>query len=668
MPQNPKPTAYQKLAAQLQLLRSRGASRERIQQEIDHFKTAMDAKSKAERALTGAEKVAGFASKMGSGATFGLLDEAVGVFDEDAKNEQRFLQKQFSEEQPAVAFGAEVLGSLAMPGSVLKAAPRTAKILPRVTREAGRMLPKVSLGKAGTVLAEGAIQGGLAGFGNAEGDVGDRLGETATGAVMGSVAAGALGGAAKMAGKTVGNALDRVGVRTPRQARTMEQIADGLGDTDIAAGRARLAELQARRLGGETMVADVLPQGEGALRQAATSNRTVRSTVDTELRERSNRLANAADDRFSEYTESPRVSGDKARAERLKKAQDEAGPLYEQSRAEAAAYDPAVSEPDFVMPEVLKRPRIQAAVRRVIADDPERFAGNVFADPKLSHDVLDQAYKDMGEDIRYLTSKVRAKTATAAERRSVKRMIRDRDKLKAAISVRSPTYPKALDKYAGEIAHRDAYDLGSQRAPADMIPEQMAALEPATVPDFKQAKAEALRGRVPNQDIGEFARFSDVLKPIGTREAAETFKATWGEKAYREYVADLLEMAKLQRMRGGVGESTTVDKLMEQAQGDPEAIASFLRNALTGDVGGALRSAAAGSSKVTQVLDRLRRSETGRQRAEFLTQRGDDKVKAALDYIEKLRAEGKLPRPRNWKRPNVTAATARIAGSAAGQP
>lgn len=627
----PEKTTTQKMRENLAYLRSKGASRERIQQEIDRWDADLQQESANERKLSGVEKVAAVGSKLGSGATFGLLDEALDVTGISDKEEHRFLQRQLSEENPALAMGAEVAGGLAMPGSIFSAPAKLAKTA--TAAEKARRAVRV----VGTPLAEGFAQGGLAGVGNAEGSLEERLQGGLEGGTAGSVVAGAISGVGRGVGAARRAAASKRGVHTP----TLDELVMRTPDEDIAVARTRYSELQGRNLGSEATVADVLPQGEAALRAQATASKGTRSKVDATLRDRSNRLANTADDRLSQHTGTERMSGAKGRAERLKKAQEEAGPLYEQSRQEAAAYDMTNAEPDFTTPEVLNRPRIAQAVKRVIRDDPERFAGNVFSDPKLSHDVLDQAYKDMGEDIRYLQAKVKAKTATAAERRSVKRMIRDRTHLKDAISVRSETYPKALDTYAGEIAHRDAFDMGGKNTPADMIPDEMSVLDAATVPDYKQGKVGTLRANVPNADLGEFARFSDVLAPVANREKAEVFKATFGEKAYKEYLADLLEMAKLQRMKAGAGESTTVDKLIEQMQANPDLL-GIAGQLAQGNMGAAARGIVGKAMDLTP-LDRLLASQKQSGiNADFLLRSGDD-VPKTLEEMVGLREAAKKP-------------------------
>jgi len=647
-----EPTPIQKILANIAFMRKhpKHYGKADMEEQIDKLRMEVTAANKSDRSLSGVEKVAAFGSKMGSGATFGLLDEAAELLPGSGwKDEQRFLQRGLEEDDGGLAFGAEVLGSLAVPGSFLKPAARTAS--------AGM--------KALKVAGEGALQGGASAFGNAEGNLAERLDETAAGAGIGAGAAGAIGGASRMAARTVGNVAERMGLRAPNPQRAMEELADKTPDESMAAARQRLQENVARRLGDETMVADVLPEGEAALRLTGTQNKEARKLIDSELRERSNRLSNLSDERFSEYTGSDRSSAQRAVDQRIKKAQAEAGPEYAIAEAEAAAHDLTSAAPDFVTPVVLQRKPIQSLMRRVMADDPAVYGGkveDVLADPKLSYRLFDQMYKDIGEDIRYLRDKVRAKTASASERRQIKRMVRDRAALLDAIKVRSPNYPKALDKYAGEIAHRDAYERGLRNIPSDMIPDELASLDPATVPDFKEATARRLRPKTANPELGEFARFRDVLEVFADPEKSAAFKATFGADKHQEYLKDLLTMARLQRMRGGMGESTTADKLIEQMEGDPEKIASLVRS-----LGNPLEMVAQ-AGRWDKVWDRLRQSKQAKENAGFWTTRGEGKVKAALDLLEKLRQEGKLPRPRNFRQPNPTAAAARIAGGIAGRP
>lgn len=647
----PRKTIGQKLRENLAALREQGAPREVIQQEINRAKSAYDRVSADERKLSPMENMAAMGSSLASGATFGGFDELAGlVGGQGAKDTQRFLQGQFREENPGQSMILEGMGSLAMPGTILKPAARAAS----------------TLAKAGRVVGEGALQGAAAGFGNAEGNVRDRLGEAFTGAGAGSVMAGAFGGAGKMIGRTARGIGEWAGVVAPK----IERVADNIPEADLGKARERLAQLTGRNLGHETMVADVLPQGEGVLRQQAVAGgREIRKRVDAELRQRSNRLANEADDRLSQHTGTQRQSARRSVEDLSAEASTRARPHYQAAAQEAAAAPkvdrlsaaqraemeamgvPGGKVPTDVIDEALALPFVQKRIPELRAAPRSTFAKATDDD----HGLLDQVYKDIGQEIRSLP---REQWALKQD------LIKQRGVLAEAITSRAPSYRAALDEFADPMARRDAYELGADSAPADIIPSQMKDLDPAQVPSFKEGKVQTLRRDVPNMDVGEFARFSDVLAPIANREKADVFKATFGEPAYQEYLRDVLEMAQLQRMKAGAGESTTVDKMMEQIQADPDALVGVFQSLLSGSPIQAVTKAA----RFDKIIGRMRASKSAQGNADFLLQRGEGNVASALDRIEQLRAEGKLPGSRDWRRPNPTAAVARQSGAATGRP
>lgn len=658
MSEQPPKTIVTKMRENLAYLRSKGASRERIQQEIDRWKAELDTVSASERELSPAENIAAMGSTMASGATFGMFDELAGLFGgEDAKDTQRFLKKQFAEENPGEALTLEVMGGLAVPGSLLRQAPRAAPFAAKALRVAG----------------EGAAQGGLAGFGNAEGDVMDRIGATTSGATAGAVASGAIAGVGKGIARVGRNVLDRFGVSAPNAARTMETMADRLPDEDIATARENLARLRGRVLSDEATVADVLPQGEGALRQAATENREVRKSVDKALRQRSNRLANRADDRFSLHTGTQRQSGRKSIEQLNEEASERARPHYAAAAREAADAPPVQRisaadrnalaalgvaadklPPSDAIDEALALPYVQQRMAALRSAPRSRFASVADDD----HGMLDQVYKDIGKQIRSLPR----------DQWSLKEdLIHQRAILADAITSRAPSYRTALSEFADPMARKDAFTAGATPTPADMVPSEMKGMDAAETASYKEGIASRLRRDVPTLELGEYARFADVLAPVANREKAETFKAAFGEPAFKEYVTDLVEMAGLQRMKAGAGESTTVDKILEQLQTEPEAIVSTFAQMLRGNPMAAVAQFAP-TNAVGRTLDRLRNSKSAQQRSDFLLQQGDDKVSAALDLLERLRREGKLPRRTDWRDIDVSRAGARQAGAVAGRP
>lgn len=647
------PTPYEKLKANLDYLRKRGASPARQKQEIEKFRQSQERISAEERKLSGVEKVAAVGSKLGSGATFGLLDEAAGLFGDDEKDVQRFLQNQLREENPGVALAAEVAGGLAVPGSIFKAAPKAAGFAR----------------KAGTVLAEGAAQGGLSGLGNAEGGLDERVSAALKGGAAGGATAGALSGVTRGLSRVAGRAGEAMGLTAP----SLDDLVNKIPDEDITSARQKLTDLRGRNLAHETTVADVLPQGEGALRQAATSNRAVRKNVDTELRSRSNRLANEADDRFSQHTGTQRQSARKSVEELNEESATRAKPFYKAAEEEAASAGPsqrltaaerkqmaemgvpADKIPSDAIDEALALPYVQQRITQLRAEPRSGWVKKADDD----HALLDQVYKDIGRKIRSLDRKDWELKGDLMKQRAV---------LVEAITSRAPSYKKALSEFADPQARREAYELGSRKAPADMVPSELSGLDAGESAMYREGKAQALRRDVPNLDVGEFARFQDVLAPIATREKAAVFKATFGEKAYTEYVKDLLAMAGLQRMKAGAGESTTVDKLMEQLQGDPSAISGMIAELLRGNPMAAIAKAAP-VGRVGQLLDRLRNSKVAQTNADFLLRRGDANVTKSLDELVAMRQAGQRSTGRSYRGQRGRRAlgvTARIVGGNAG--
>lgn len=140
-------------------------------------------------------KIATALNMAGEGLTFGLVgDEAAARFDamigrgsyDDRLDLYRGNEEQFREENPIAATASQVLPSMAVPGL-------------GIAKTAGL------LGKAGVGAASGAAGGGLFGFMEGEG-VDDRLAGLKQGALIG----GALGGAAPIAGRQLGKAIDNV--------------------------------------------------------------------------------------------------------------------------------------------------------------------------------------------------------------------------------------------------------------------------------------------------------------------------------------------------------------------------------------------------------------------------------------------------------------------------
>lgn len=578
----PEKSANQKMLENVRYMRARPQefSREDIDAEMERWQPEIAAESKAERKLSTAEKVAAVGSKMGSGITFGWLDEALGVGGQDETDVQRFLQRGLEEENPALAMGAEIVGGMAMPGSVFK-----------VAKNASR------LRKVGTAVKEGIVQGGLAGAGNANGSLEDRLYGAGVGAGVGGVVSGAISGGANLIGAARTAAAAKRGVHTP----TLDELVERMPRENVDAARARLGEFKARGLEGEARMADILPDGEGTLRAQRTANKDVAKTIDADLRGRSTRLANIADDRLSQHTATDRASAKRTQMDRTAEAQAASKPAYDAAEGEWLAFEQLPANATKAIRKQLRDAVNLPYVKEHIA----ALKGGQMLEFKNSkpdeHFLLDQVYKDIGDRIRAIGDNPMASDADKMLRRD---LVRQRGELGAAMVARAPSYRDALDAFAGPMAHLDAFKKGAKEAPSDVIPDEMAGLDPATVKDYKQGKTGTLRANTPNPDLGEFARFSDVLAPVASKEKAAVFKTTFGEDAYNEYLADVLEMAKMQRMKAGAGQSETVDKLIEQIQlgGNPDLVDVAMQFASGGASPRGMLSRVAGSVGLDGLL------------------------------------------------------------------
>jgi PIN domain nuclease of toxin-antitoxin system len=236
---------------------------------------------------------------------------------------------------------------------------------------------------------------------------------------------------------------------------------------------------------------------------------------------------------------------------------------------------------------------------------------------------------------------------------------------------RAPSYGKALESYSGDMAMKDAYVSGSKPSPADMIQAEMGELSGSEAKMFKEGKAQTLRANVPNADLGEFARFSDVLAPVASREKAEVFKATFGPDAYQEYLTDLIEMAKMQKMRAGAGESTTVDKLLEQLQVSNPDIMDVVGMLAGGGMNP--RNLASKALNMVGVDKLLASKKNAATNASFLLRSGED-IPRTLDEMVRMRSLAETPRHpllfKNDNRPTldqVKNTTAREAGAVVGR-
>lgn len=188
--------------------------------------SAADAQAASEMAEIGENPVRSFMGSAGQGATFGFLDELVGLFDEDAGASMREAHNRRMEHAP----GATVLSEMAG-GAALPAVPGAA---------ATRVRPGAARGFL-SGAARGALTGALGGATTAAGlaDPGERLEAAGTGARWGAGGGALFGGAFGAAGGLLA-------ARSGRGTRVAEELV-GLAEVPtsnrvIARGRIRDAK------------------------------------------------------------------------------------------------------------------------------------------------------------------------------------------------------------------------------------------------------------------------------------------------------------------------------------------------------------------------------------------------------------------------------------------
>lgn len=327
------------------------------------------------------------------GLSFGFADEAVGLVSREGKNRLRDLYSTAKEDQGGAFFAGQVgggIGSSFLPGFgvgglLAKGAARAGGLLGKLTgttaiaNGAGKAVFGVdnlvgrfagsTLGKA---AAAGAAQGGLSGFGSAEGDFSERIGSTAAGAQSGALL-GAGGGAL---GKGAGYLAQRGG---PVAENGLRSIGHLLAGKDAPINTARAESVLFRRLEADNVSPEILARaarnksgktkvlldiareegGEnlaGLLEQAALQSGPGRNLVGQEARRRADAQYSAVRDAVYTATKgkkrAPETIAD-LRAQQIERA----APLYQ-------AVQKTVIAPSPQLRALLQRPVFKAAVAR----------------------------------------------------------------------------------------------------------------------------------------------------------------------------------------------------------------------------------------------------------------------------------------------------------------
>lgn len=388
------------------------------------------------------------------GLSFGLADEiAAGIsaiprlvpggispqeqFSTSMENSAARL-KALQEKYPGTALASMIGGGIAQGGGIAKLLQNQLRNIPNLLR----------------VSTFGAAEGGLFGFGTAEGNPIERLDEAAQGAAMGAVMAPALSGAVTLGGKILNKVaapIGRMASNTPKgQAARIVSRAAELDDLGPQAIQSELA-----RLGSRGVLADLGPNLTATARGVAGRSSRGRSIAHHFLNQRqagqqSELLGQTAGfrDSFARWMRS-----------RISDADD----LYAAARQKPVSVNETLSA-------IIKRPAVARALQQA---QRELRSGN----RPFSHmELFDLTKQNLDDEIGSLLAQNR--------RAAAGRLIETRRTLLTEIDNQIPEYAQARQIFAGEASLRDAANLGSgifrgNRNPDDLrlIVEEMTAGE-----------------------------------------------------------------------------------------------------------------------------------------------------------------------------------------------
>lgn len=350
-------------------------------------------------------------------------DQAMGEFQQE--------KTAYQEENPGKAAAAEVVGAL---GTGIASAP--VKVL-------GTPMQAMStIGKAGSLAATGAVQGGIYGAGAA--DQGERLGGAAKGAAIGAVAAPVIGAALKGVKSAAQYGAVKLS-QTPRD-QAVKAIRAAAEQEGLAADDAvRLLD----DLGPEATLADLGENFRALARVAANKAGAAKvragAMVNARQAGQQSRLLGSAEQATGANADDFVSTVNRLTAQRSVKAK----PLYDQ--AFAAQIDDQAPE----LAELLARPTMKSAMmqaNKLAADAGDAIEpGNLMKRLHYAKMALDAKYEKLGP-----------------KEGTMKRAVLGlKNSLLEQMDSASPEYMEARKLYAGDSAMLGAADKGKNLFKAD---------------------------------------------------------------------------------------------------------------------------------------------------------------------------------------------------------
>jgi hypothetical protein len=527
--------------------------------EIQAYAEQHFAKEAAPREKTGALSALGQGAAQG--VTFGFADELYGLgrgaidaatsddsfTDAYAKHRDtaRTNLDQAREDQPLAAYGGELASGVAIPGGVLAKATGLAFKAKKASTFGQRMKQAAK---------EGALLGGVYGFGAGEGDVGDQLTSTAGGALGGAAFGAAMPGVvdlsrglARMVTTPIRAARDKTGFAAEK---TLQNIGRDAGDSTSLEGLNKsLADFDRRvRLKGKadpTMtVGDLGGEAYQGLQRSAfdTPNDQAQIFKRSLQRRQGNQWRRIEDEMSSTLANPDEYKGSLDAVIARRKANADAD--FGAARAVPTPMTPQlknVFERPLVKSLLSQSEDIQSLMNQPIGFETRTDMVHIL---KEHMDSLIQGYQRAWKMGTEPTAGIKLKAWTQAKN----------DLLNA---IDNPAYKKALDNFAGDSALKTAAQRGLDDA-LDMPPEELAPLiksMSASEQDmFRLGAARAIAADIERSRVGlnrtEYFNSPDMKKRM---------LALWGDsKSYLKFRRMLeREGRKFGTLQSMVGNSKT---------------------------------------------------------------------------------------------------------------
>lgn len=512
------------------------------------------------------------------GATFGFADEAAAGIDalKDkvtgapgtyashlAENRKKLTASR--DEHAVGAYGGEAVGALLTGGAL-------------------------GMGRSGIArtMAEGAGYGGLAGAGNASGDLTDRAKGAATGGAVGAIAAPLVVTAGKAA-KGIGNAfIDAAGIRPLGNAATREvagptrQALRGVVarvrgvETAEERGIGKVAQAVARDAESPTSLRlKIGPRGdkpETIMELAGENTRRLGTAVRSQPGPGSNRISSVLGERqhgaeeraIADAIETTGVGGRtntvQTADDLIASARTKAKPFYEKAH-------PVVVDNPEVLATITNSPYMKEAheIGRQLAHEEGRTIPPLTRESVVGGQTVTEQVPQTVEAIDYtkrgMQALIERKMAGGSMDRSLARVLRDKTNgMLKLVDEQVPDFAEARKLFGGDMQMKEALDTG--RDLFKMHPDEIAStvrdFTPGEQELFRKGGVEALADRIesirPGHDVT-----TPASKTIDRKRLQHLFPDAAAFDRFKQQLAR--EVAMTRTNRAVTGGSQTTDKL-----------------------------------------------------------------------------------------------------------